>query len=128
MHMPNKRIKFAHCGRPTRIGEAPLLAASGVMSSVWTLLAAVALTACATPKLQTLLVTDYGYSLDGVSAADLSNLEKKLRPEDPIAVEACSCADAKLVIAAVEWLHLRGMEKVAMRTIDGEQAKCGVCK
>ena len=25
MHMPNKRIKFAHCVRPTHNGEAPLL-------------------------------------------------------------------------------------------------------
>jgi hypothetical protein len=98
------------------------------MRSAWTVLAAVALTACATSKTQTLLVTDYGYSLDGVSATDLSSFEKKLRREDPIAVEACSCADAKLVVAAVEWLHIQSVEKVAMRTIDGEQAKCGVCK
>ena len=91
-------------------------------------MAAVAPTACATSKTQTLLVTDYGYSLDGVSATDLSSFEKKLRREDQIAVEACSCADAKLVVAAVEWLHIQSVEKVAMRTIDGEQAKCGVCE
>jgi hypothetical protein len=37
-------------------------------------------------------------------------------------------ADAKFVIAAVEWLHSLGVKKIAMATIDGTEAKCGVCK
>ena len=98
------------------------------MRRAWILLVAVALTACTTSKSQTLLVADYGYSLDGVTVVDLSSLENKLRLEDPIAVEACSCTDAKSVIAAVEWLHRQGAEKIAMSTIDGTEARCGVCK
>lgn len=98
------------------------------MRHAWIFLAVVVLAACASSKSQTLLVTDYGYSLDGVTAMDLSSFENRLRPKDPIAVEACSCANARYVIAAVDWLHRHGVETIAMNVVDGAEARCGVCR
>lgn len=86
------------------------------------------LAACAGSRPQVLLITDYGYSLNGTSAVKLEQLNKTLRLDAPIAIEACSCADAKFVIAVTEWLQGRGVKEVSMRTISGVEPKCGVCK
>jgi hypothetical protein len=91
-------------------------------------LALTALTGCAPPMGQVLLITDYEYSLDGKSVAKLEQLNDTLRVDAPIVIEACSCADTRLVIAATEWLQSRGVKRVSMSTIPGTEAKCGVCK
>jgi hypothetical protein len=72
------------------------------MKSACCVLFLAVLAGCAMPRTQTLLVADYGYSLNGMKATELEQFIKKLRLDEPIALEACSCADSRLVTGAVD--------------------------
>jgi hypothetical protein len=98
------------------------------MKSAWCVLFVAVLAACAISRTQTLLVSDYGYFLNGMKATELEQFEKKLRLQDPIALEACSCANTKLVTGAVAWLQGQGVKKISMTVIPGTEQRCGLCK
>jgi hypothetical protein len=98
------------------------------MKYVFLILVFTALAGCAISRPQSLLVTDYGYSLDGNRAASLEQFNEDLRIDVPVAIEACSCADTRLVIEATEWLRGQGVKTVSMKTVPGAEARCGVCR
>jgi hypothetical protein len=98
------------------------------MRRAFILLVCFALNACVSDQTQILLVSDYGYTLNGVSTTELGPLKGVFRLKDPITVEACSCANTDLVYAATQWLNAQGASEIGLKSISATEARCGACK
>lgn len=86
------------------------------------------LTSYATADDQTLVVSDYGYTLNGVTRKNLNELDDKLQSGKPLLVQACTCADTTFVIEAVQWAQRQGATKISMITMPMDENSCGKCK
>lgn len=96
--------------------------------AMFVLAASLLLSSCAEQGPQTLIVSDDGYELDGMRSSTLASFAHTFRPADPIAVQACECADADRVTAAIDWLRAQDVAEIAFSTLPSDDPQCGFCR
>lgn len=91
-------------------------------------LLALSLNACATQP-QSLVVSDYGYYLNGTKADEMAAFGGTLSPDRPVDLQACLCAKTARIVAATEWLRAQGVKDISIEAVRHEDVEvCGPCK
>jgi hypothetical protein len=75
---------------------------------------------------QELIVSDYGYYMDGTEAQKLVAFDSHFDPHKSVIVQACADADISRLNAALDWLSEKGKVNIMVRTVTEEDQQCCV--
>jgi hypothetical protein len=80
-------------------------------------------------EIQEIVVSEGHYYLNGDVAHDLSELETRFTPTDPVVVRACECAATSRLTDLMDWLTEEGKEKIPVVTVTSRELEvCGDCQ